>query len=169
MAEFSPVQDGIQLTLDHAEADVLRNLVDDLKLLLKADVAEPDPVVERLFPPAYDDPDDQRAYSELIGGELRSTKLQMVEVVEKALGARGPVAATLAPDEADPWLACLADLRLAIGTRLEVTEEDMAREVDPVDANASAMLVLHWLSYLQGSLLESLGWTDHPQWLQEEA
>ncbi len=58
-------------------------------------------------------------------------------------------------DEADAWLGCLNDLRLVLGTRLEVTEETELdlRDDDP---RAQALQVYGWLGWLQESLLSCL-------------
>ena len=169
MAKFHRRQADIEIELDEDEAALLRKLVGEMKPLLRAETDEDraDPVIARLFPTAYEDPEDERAFNELVGGELRATKQRSAEVVEATLGSRGGVQASVPVEEADAWLACLADMRLAIGTSLAVTEEEMAREVDPSDPQAASMLVLHWLSYLQGGILEALGWYDDPQWLKE--
>ena len=47
-------------------------------------------------------------------------------------------------------------MRLALGVRLEVSEEDMGREPDPDDPNAPAFAVLHWLGWLQETMVEKL-------------
>jgi hypothetical protein len=74
------------------------------------------------------------------------------------------VLATLAPllgrggrlaldrDQVDDWLGTLNDLRLVLGTRLEVTE-DTELEVPDDDPHAQALLVYGWLGWLQESLL----------------
>jgi hypothetical protein len=50
----------------------------------------------------------------------------------------------------------LTDLRLAIGTRLDVTEEKMSDDIDPDDPEAAALSVLHWLGWVQGTILEAI-------------
>ena len=51
----------------------------------------------------------------------------------------------------------LTDLRLAIGARLEVTEELMSADVGPEDERAPALVTLHWLGWLQEMLLKAAG------------
>jgi hypothetical protein len=55
------------------------------------------------------------------------------------------------------WLRTINDIRLTIGTRLEVDETKMAAELDERDPEAPALAVLHWLGWLQESFLESAG------------
>jgi hypothetical protein len=48
-------------------------------------------------------------------------------------------------------------MRLAIGARLEVTEEKMNQAMDANGPDAPAWAVLHWLGWLQESILGTLG------------
>jgi len=59
----------------------------------------------------------------------------------------------------DVWLRCLTDVRLALGTRLEVDEDDEVRwELLGDDDPAKAMHdVYDWLGFVQETLLRSLG------------
>jgi hypothetical protein len=59
-------------------------------------------------------------------------------------------------EEVDRLLALLTDIRLAIGTRLDVTEERMAAELDRDDPDAAALSVLHWLGWLQESVIAAI-------------
>ena len=61
----------------------------------------------------------------------------------------------LTPEEVQAWLGVLNDTRLVLGTRLGVTEEE--RELDPADPQAGAYAMYHWLTWLQGDLVEALG------------
>ena len=56
------------------------------------------------------------------------------------------------------WLRCLTDIRLAIGTRLEVAEGDDDRwDALPDDDPGKAMHdVYEWLGYVQETLVRSL-------------
>ena len=54
-------------------------------------------------------------------------------------------------DEAtDRWLRVLNDLRLALGTRLQVTEDAELNAADP------AVNIYHWLSAVQDLLVEQV-------------
>ena len=179
---FSRKAQHVQVRLDAGEAGLLSALAADLLALLGDDDADGgagedadplsalvglssgaveaprDPALARLLPDAYGDDreaaDEFRRYTE---GDLRAGKR----------AAAGTVLATLAPlagkggrlsldrEQADAWLGCLNDLRLVLGTRLEVTEET---ELDPDadDPRSSALQVYGWLGWLQESLLSRL-------------
>ena len=141
------------LELEDHEAGLLRNLLDEMGTLLEVRI-EADPVTHRLFPRAYEDPDQESAYRELVGDELIDDKQRAVRAARSALGDDGGVSLELEADDVATWLRLLTDLRLAIGTRLEVDEARMSSKVDAGDPDAPALSVLHWLGWLQESLIE---------------
>ncbi|HEX2295953.1 MAG TPA: DUF2017 family protein [Actinomycetota bacterium] len=142
------------LHLEEHEAALLRELASETKTLFEADIPRADPVVARLFPDAYEDPADAQTYHDLVGGELRSEKARALEAVTQSLGPSGDAAVTLDDELTSAWLAWLADVRLAVGTRLGVTAETMGAEVDPGSPEAPAYEVLHWLGWIQESIIE---------------
>ena len=157
MPEIERVAEGLHLQLDEQEAGILRELLKEMRILLEADIPAGDDVLSRLFPRAHEDDDEQRAYEELVGEQLRTAKLDALRSVDGKLGSTGAVDAVLSIEEADDWLRLTNDVRLAIGTRLDVDEAKMERPYDPSDPEAPALSVLHWLGWLQGSMLEELG------------
>ena len=155
MATFEETAEGIRVHLEEHEAGLLRHLLDEMKTLLEADIRV-DPVNERLFPDAYESDEDSASYHELVGDELRSTKREAADRLRSALGSEGPFDDSLPREDVAAWLPVLTDIRLAIGTRNDVTEETMGREVDPDEPGAAGLLVLHWVGWVQESLLEVL-------------
>ena len=146
---------GARLLLDDAETHLLRQLTTELRTLLDGGAIDHgDPVYERLFPSVYDDVKDEVAFRDLVGDELLNQKIAALESVSSALGG-DETDVTLEGETVDTWLACLTDLRLAIGTRLDVDEERMARDIDPSDPEARAMAVLHWLGWIQEGVLQA--------------
>lgn len=154
MARFEKTAAGTSISFEEGEADVLRALLGEMRQLMTDEAAVDDAVIDRLFPAAYADPKDAEAFAELVGNELKTGKLNAIVQVRDALSDEGPT--TTVVNDPDPWLTVLTDMRLALGTRLEATEENMDRPLDPEDPKANAMAVFHWLGWLQGSLLETL-------------
>lgn len=163
MPEIDKTSTGLRLGLDEQEAGILRGLIAEMRLLLEADVPAQDEVMQRLFPPAHDDAAEQRAYEELVGGELRRVKVEALETVERGLGEAGAATMELADSDVDEWLRLVNDLRLAIGTRLEVDDTKMDKPFDPGDPEAPALSVLHWLGWLQGAMLEEMAGDVRPE------
>lgn len=154
MPEFRPAPGGAVLSLDATESQLLRQLTAEMRALLTGSRAGNEPVLDRIFPSAYENTDDEATYREMVGDDLTREKLGALDTVSAAL-SDGRTELTLTGEEFSTWLACLTDLRLAIGVRLDVDEERMAAEIDPRDQDAHAMRVLHWLGWLQEGLLRS--------------
>jgi Domain of unknown function (DUF2017) len=146
----------VVIRLRRNEADVLRGLADEMRTLLEADIPRADAVVSRLFPDAYEQRKQSEAFRDLVGDELRAGKLAALRDVTDKLGAGGAATLTLGEQEVDSWLTMLTDMRLAIGTRLEVTEETMGEDLHDDDPDAPAKSVLHWLGWLQEMTLAEL-------------
>jgi hypothetical protein len=138
----------VLLNLDEHERLLLRELVDDLA----ARLTEPDdPDLRRLFPPAYSDPADEEQYRSLVGDQLLDGRAKAITAVSDTLGNE-----TLDLEQADQWLRALNDLRLVLGTRLDVGEEIDFERVDPSDPHGRDLLVYGYLSWLQEQLVDAL-------------
>jgi hypothetical protein len=147
MLERTPEGD-VLVRLSAEERSLLLGLVAELRAQLEGESR--DPTLRRLFPPAYDDEEDERAYRELAGDELLSGRRQALELL--AATARSD---RLSATEADAWLRALNDLRLVLGTRLDV-QEDM-----PIDRPKSPEHAVYvYLSWLQEQLVAALAPTE---------
>lgn len=131
-----------------------------------------DPVLARFFPDAYGGPDlvpddDVRAASaefrRYTENDLRSRKREDALALIRALDTLAPAGDSamlrLDPRECRQWLGALNDLRLAIGTRLEVTDEEDGGELlrlPDSDPRKPMVMAYLWLGGLQETLVESL-------------
>ncbi|MFE5942614.1 DUF2017 domain-containing protein [Streptomyces sp. NPDC056480] len=129
-----------------------------------------DPALKRLFPDAYgDDSEELRAaasdFRRFTENDLRARKREDALVVVRALDAlsadaagEGGAVLKLTPDESRAWLGALNDLRLTIGTRLEVTDEEGEQLYRLPDSDPRKPMVMAylWLGALQESLVETL-------------
>ena len=140
---------AVELRLSRDERSLLAGLVAELRALL--DGAPGDPSLRRLFPPAYDEAEDERAYRDLMGGELLDGRRAALDVVAQTVEHE-----RLTPEEADAWLRALNDLRLVLGTRLDVQEDTFAEELRRDDPRAPALAVYGYLSWMQEQLIEAL-------------
>lgn len=179
---------GAAVPLDEVEVSILRSLAvqlleligpgdqpaqgeDPLAALFRDGPSEPpaDPALARLFPNAYADDDEElraasaefRRYTE---NDLRARKREdAVAVVRSldALGAAGEGGAVLelSADDSRHWLGALNDLRLTIGTRLEVSDEDENDDLYRLpdsDPRKPMVMAYLWLGALQETLVETL-------------
>ncbi|MEU2248870.1 DUF2017 domain-containing protein [Streptomyces sp. NPDC019224] len=180
---------GAAVALDEVEIAILRSLAvqlleligpgdepaedeDPLAALFAEGPSEPpaDPALARLFPEAYGDEDDElRAASaefrRFTENDLRTRKREDALVVVRTLDALTPAGEgavlTLTADECRNWLGSLNDLRLTIGTRLEVTDEDDDEEgslyrLPDSDPRKPMVMAYLWLGALQETLIETL-------------
>jgi hypothetical protein len=144
------------LELEPHERDLMHGLLAEMRTLLEAELPREDDVTRRLFPDAFEDPGRSQEFRELVGDELRAGKLAAVNAIDESLVSDGPAQLVLETGEVERLLAVLTDMRLAIGTRLGVTEETMARTPDETDPDAAAWSVLHWLGWIQESVLSAI-------------
>jgi hypothetical protein len=112
-----------------------------------------DPVIARLLPDAYDDEEQAGEFRRFTEYDLRRRKLGHVRVFIDKIGDGGSL--VLTREDAQAWLGALNDLRLALGTRLDVSEdeEDIPDEDDP---RQPMFEVYRWLTYLQDSLISAM-------------
>jgi hypothetical protein len=140
---------GVTLRLSPDERRLLAGLTEELRALLEGEPG--DPSLRRLFPPAYDDEQDERAYRELTGDGLLEGRRDALALIAGTAGNE-----SLSAEEADAWLRGLNDLRLALGTRLDVREDTFAEELRPDDPRAPALAVYGYLSWMQEGLISAL-------------
>ena len=173
---FKKTRRGVETRLDPVEVTVLTQCATELLGLLGASepvsedplaamvglpsgpVSTPDdPALARLLPDAYGDDDEAaaefRRYTEVdlrAGKRLAATNA--LDDLAPLLHSGGKL--VLDRDRADSWLSWLNDIRLVLGTRLDVTEDlDEVAEDDPREP---ALQVYSWLGWVQESLLSCL-------------
>jgi hypothetical protein len=133
--------------------------IDPLEELVGIDaeaVRPSDPVLARLFPDAYTDPDQADEFRRFTQRDLRAGKLAHIAAASATLARPQPT--ELSAGECHAWLGALNDLRLALGTRLAVTEHDSHAFLElPEDDPMRAMYIVYdWLTYHQDRLVRAL-------------
>ncbi len=175
---FRRTRRGLETSLDPVEAEVLSRCAQDLLVLLgdaagggegadplealvglsPGEVEPPrDPALARLLPDAYgdDDPGASRDFRRYTEADLRRGKREACRALLASLPDGGGKVVLDRPG-ADAWLGCLNDVRLVLGTRLDVTEDLDPDTLDPSDARLPALQVYGWLGWVQESLLGAL-------------
>ena len=144
--------DRYRISLPQVEQDLLRSLVPQLRDLLTTD----DPSLTRLFPTAYpDDPERDAGYQALVRDELLEKRFASLDVLEETIEASAG-GRDLTGDELSAWMRALNDLRLVLGTRLDVTEDDDPTDIDPEDPDAAAWSIYHYLAMLLTFIVDAL-------------
>jgi hypothetical protein len=141
---------GWTAILPPGSAEVLEKLPCRLRAVLeKPDFG--DKVIARLFPQAYrDDPEAEAEYQRLLRREKKG-------LLGTRIGRYAEV--DLSGEDLTLWLGFLHDMRLLIGTRLDITDESWEREV-PSGPEAEEHLLLHLLAYMEEAILEGLRKAD---------
>ncbi|OAH15146.1 DUF2017 domain-containing protein [Streptomyces jeddahensis] len=153
---------------------------DPLAELFAEGPSEPpsDPVLQRLFPDAYSGPggeeaqpgqaDELRAYSaefrRFTENDLRARKREDALAVIRSLDSlavagHGGAVLELSPDQSRQWLGALNDLRLAIGSRLDIEDEedaDVLYRLPDEDPRKPMVMAYLWLGGLQETLVDTL-------------
>jgi hypothetical protein len=172
---------GARAYLAPTEASLLRSLVGQVITLVAPDGPRPgqpddllawdaeltqqdqpqtpdDPVLARLLPDGYrDDPDAAGEFRKYTESSLRSAKQQAAqEMLDTLPEAGGRI--QLTHDQAHAWLKALNDVRLALGVRLNVTEEFEQQwgRLRADDPQWAAYEVYAWLGAVQESLVQAL-------------
>jgi hypothetical protein len=144
--------DRFAVSLPDEAREALRRLAVQYRDLLREEDPSSDPGVARLFPPAHEDDllanleYERVAHDGLLAGRLRNT-----ETLERTAGAD-----SLTEDELLAWMAVANDLRLLLGTRLELTEETTALDFADDPEGRETFQVYGFLSALVGVILEAI-------------
>jgi hypothetical protein len=138
-----------QLKLSRPERDLLRSLPGQVREMIDS-TDSTDPSVRRLFPPAYRNEEQAEAeYQNLMHDELREHHLRALSVMEETIDAE-----RLDEEQVVSWLSAINELRLVLGTNLEVTESQ--ESVDPNDPRAPGLALYAYLSWLEEQVVETL-------------
>ncbi|HLX51120.1 MAG TPA: DUF2017 domain-containing protein [Streptosporangiaceae bacterium] len=117
-----------------------------------------DPALARLLPDAYTgDQDASAEFRRYTERGLRSGKVAAARTVLDTLPEEGGEV-RLTADQAQAWLRSINDVRLALGVRLDVSEdpEEMDRRAEQGGPQAAALWIYDWLSFLLGTLVDAL-------------
>jgi hypothetical protein len=134
------------------ERMLLKTLPQQVIDLLDAGIDEPS--LRRLFPPAYASDENQEfegEYRRLMGDDLRDRHREALQVLMATADAD-----ELDDEQAQSWLIALNELRLVLGTTLDVGEDEIEDTVDEDDPRAPGLNLYHYLSYLQDRLIGQL-------------
>lgn len=161
----------LTLELDAAELGVLSQLFEQLSELLEDPDGETgsdplakllnmsgstqiseDPALARLFPDGYADDEHASAdFRRFTEQDLRAQKITALATARETLIDWKGKSSITQPQSLD-WLKALNDLRLVLGTRLEITD---ASDRD-FDGDEPGMHLYNYLTYLQGTLIDAL-------------
>ena len=138
-----------EVRLPDEERELLRVLAPQLRALLDGDLTQPE--LRRLFPTAYvDDPDRDREYHALVRDELADRRRAAIDTLVATADQK-----ELDEEQLVAWMGAVNDLRLVLGTRLDVSEE-MDPVPDPSHPDAPLLALYGYLGFLLESIVAAL-------------
>ena len=149
MILFTDAERRLVIDFDPQEAELLVLLARQLEQVVDDRAEQGDPLVRRLFPEAYrEDPDAAAEFRRYTRDALRSYKTAGADAVAAALTLSPRV--ELDRGAADRWARTLTDIRLMVGTRIGLEDDDSEVPEDLVGE------IYHWLTELQGGIIAAL-------------
>jgi hypothetical protein len=139
---------GFDLRLPESERDLLRSLPDQLRQLLETE----DPSTKRLYPPGHAEDDELEAeYRAMTRKDLTEERLESLRVLEETVDAE-----RLNDEQMEAWLHALNDLRLVLGTKLDVSEDPASDEELLRGDGAEVFAVYSYLGWLVEQTVRAL-------------
>ena len=184
MSRFKRSGGQLLITLADYEEAVLESLVEQLIGLLQGDAMDDatgdpfaqweaemaasteldnsDPVIARLFPPAYrDDEKAEAEFRRFTEEAQRRTRIEQAQVVLDALletnAGRDP--AVVRQADVDAWLKTITAIRLSLAVRLgieTVADAERLEQLDDDEPQAVLYGMYEWLGYFLESMLAKL-------------
>ncbi len=134
------VKDGeLVVRLDDSLRALLRTVTEELREVLLVNDPE---LTKRLYPTAY--PDDEKLnsdYQEMVHDQLLMQRLDGIDELQATIDDE-----VITMDTADSWMNTINQIRLVLGTKLDVTEDD--HEIDEEDPEARSRLIYQVLSHI---------------------
>jgi hypothetical protein len=145
-------KDGsLSIYLSPHEKSVLGSLPDQTVALARAGDAS----TARLFPPAYiDDPYSEADYITFTRTDLVDSCAQALELFKTTLNSP-----SISEADAYIWLRALNSIRLVIGTKLNIQQDEIAPDPETIsedDIRSQGLLLYGYLTWLQSELIEAL-------------
>lgn len=138
---FTPIGDGtFRVEILDSYRQAVASFMADLREMLLADNRD---TLRRLYPSAY--PDDKERSEEFAGlahDQLLASRLDDLDLVEETIDAD-----TLDGDQLNAWMKSANELRLVLGTQLDVSE-DTDPEYDLDHPLAATYAIYRFLAHL---------------------
>lgn len=146
MIRWDPRAGVYRVELVEGFRKVLRELMEQFIELMEDPEA---PVLHRLFPPAYSDPADlamQEEYRRLMQEDLVQRRREECRAVLESAEAT-----ELTEEQLLAWSRAINSIRLALGTYLDVSEDDPPRVPETTEESA-----YQWLSFMLEETIEAM-------------
>jgi hypothetical protein len=144
---FEPAGGGqYRVRLPPDAREWVASLADEMELLVAIDNAD----TKRLFPTAYpNDPELDAGYQVLAREQLIDSRREAIALVRASVGNE-----LVSEEELSAWMNVVNDLRLVMGTKLDVSEDDHGIDFDGPDVEDQ--IVYRGLSELLAEIVDGL-------------
>jgi hypothetical protein len=117
-----------------------------------------EPALRRLLPDAYDDPEGAAEFRRLTDDELRRGKASSLTRLADDLEGAAEGMLEIGDEAADVWVQAINDVRLVLGVRLQVDDDDGSwrRHLTPNDPRQPLVAAYDWLAGVQELLLSAM-------------
>lgn len=138
---FAVAKDGqISVRLEDTMRALLRQVSEELREVLLVD---DDSQVRRLYPTAYpDDEELEQGYQDMVHDQLLMQRLDGIDQLQATVDDE-----TISIEVADAWMTTINQVRLVLGTQLDVSESDLEK-LDEADPAATGVVVYQVLSHV---------------------
>jgi hypothetical protein len=152
MTEFVGIRGGgVMVRLDSREIETLQLVTEILESV--GDAAS-DPGAARLDVSTYPEDDDASfEFRRLMASEVETGRNADRSAFSVSLEAANDGELNLSAGEAEAWLVVIGEARLVLAARLGIEAEGWGADEDDINP---PMALLHYLSWVQGSLSEAL-------------
>ncbi len=170
--EIERSNQGVQIIMEEIEIRILQDLAAQLLNLTTPEVSDiesdplaqmvgidthatkpTDPVLSRLYPDAYpEDPEASLEFRRFTERSLRDASTERAERLLDMISVGREL--ELMNDQWKDMVGFLNDLRLALGTRLEITKSIESQELDDNDPRAALFDLYGWLTWMQEMIIE---------------
>jgi len=140
---------SFRLHLPVEERAVLRSVVGQLRELV---VDDADADLRRLYPTAYaNDPAADAEFRAFVHDDLVARRLEAIDTVTATVDEEH-----LDEDQLGAWMGVVNDLRLVLGTRLDISEELDLNAVADDDPEVATFALYSYLSWLLEQMVEAI-------------
>ncbi|MEX2587517.1 MAG: DUF2017 family protein [Actinomycetota bacterium] len=140
--------DDYELHIPDDHREILRGLPGQLREVMDSGHS----ATWRLFPDAYpDDPKMSAEFDRMTREDLIAGRKHSLQVMEQTVDAT-----RLNGEQLSAWLGSLNDLRLFLGTNLDITEESYDEPLEEYGSSSPAMAIYVYLGWLEEMVVRAL-------------
>lgn len=143
------------MNLQTDEREVVARLLDELRTVITSTEPEHQPLLRRLFPPAYhlaDDAEAEAEFQRLMREELVASRLDAIGRAQELIRSSEP----LDDGAARAFVQSLNSVRLVLGTLLDVGEQEDLDDIGDDHPMVGEFHLYHFLSYLLEHAVQAL-------------